>query len=63
MLHKNTVQYRIGKAEESLGRSGLARTATTSNSRCASATRLGSSALTARALHAAAARRATTETP
>ena len=37
MLHNRTVQYRIGKAEESLGRPP-ARTATTSNSRCASAT-------------------------
>jgi hypothetical protein len=33
MLHKNTVQYRIRKAQESLGRP-VAITATTWNSRC-----------------------------
>ena len=37
MLHKNTVQYRIRKAEESLGRR-WASTSTTWNSRCGPAT-------------------------
>jgi hypothetical protein len=37
MLHKNTVQYRIGKAEESLARPA-GENRPTSNSRCASAT-------------------------